>query len=89
MRAPSTAALPPRAVTPPRPRQVFKTPDGGAATSVFAATHPYLNGKGGNFLKNCGIAAPSREGIMDAEEARRLWEVTEDMVGETLDLSSS
>lgn len=65
---------------------MFKTPDGGAATSVFAATSPYLTGKGGSFLRNCGIATPFREGAMDPEEARRLWEVTEDMVGETLDL---
>jgi len=54
----------------------------GAATSVWAATSPELDGIGGLYLEDCAIAEPMREGIeggyapfaVDPEQAARLWE---------------
>ncbi len=69
----------------------WKTPEQGAATSVWAATAPELEGKGGLYLDDCRIASertseddPSGyEGwARDPEAARRLWTVSEEHVGE-------
>jgi hypothetical protein len=38
------------------PARQFKTLEQGAATQVWGATAPILNGKGGLFLENCNIA---------------------------------
>ena len=53
----------------------------GAATSVWAATSPELDGIGGLYLEDCRIAEPMREGAeggyapfaVDPEQAARLW----------------
>ena len=53
----------------------------GAATSVWAATSPELDGIGGLYLEDCRIAEPMREGTeggyapfaVDSEQAARLW----------------
>lgn len=64
----------------------FKSPEQGAATSIYAAVAPELEGNGGHYLEDCGIAKPwSSEspfsGVMpyalDAGHARRLWPVSE------------
>ena len=60
----------------------FKTPEQGAATSVWAAVDPELEGIGGRYLENCGEAPPFDSsdptiGVMpyalDPEAAERLW----------------
>lgn len=63
----------------------------GAATSCYAATAPELDGRGGAYLEDCGIAepvpddSPARHGIrayaVDPKTAERLWSVSEQMVG--------
>jgi len=62
----------------------------GAATSVWAATAPELEGKGGQYLQDCGIApasTPEVTGVkpyaLDPAAAARLWEISERMAGET------
>jgi NAD(P)-dependent dehydrogenase (short-subunit alcohol dehydrogenase family) len=71
----------------PNPR--FKTPEQGAATSIWAAVAPELEGVGGRYLENCAIAAPWSEdapmsGVMpyalDAGSAERLWVLSEGMI---------
>lgn len=61
----------------------FKTPQQGAATSVWAATDPALYGAGGRYLEDCVEAAPApedgrRTGVkdyaVDALAAESLWE---------------
>jgi retinol dehydrogenase 12 len=47
----------------------------GAATSVFAAVAPELQGKSGAYLSDCKVTEPSREGI-DAALAEQVWELT-------------
>lgn len=69
----------------------WKTVEQGAATSVWAATAPALAGKGGIYLEDCGIAVPKesddQEGgicayAVDPESAKRLWAMSEEMLGE-------
>jgi NAD(P)-dependent dehydrogenase (short-subunit alcohol dehydrogenase family) len=63
----------------------------GAATSVWAATAPELEGEGGIYLEDCRRSAPvGTAGIttgylphaLDAELAERLWRVSEELVGQ-------
>ena len=70
----------------------WKTPEQGAATSVWGATAPELEGKGGLYLDDCQIASlRTREDdpggyeayARDPEAAKRLWTVSEELVGET------
>jgi NAD(P)-dependent dehydrogenase (short-subunit alcohol dehydrogenase family) len=69
----------------------FKTPEQGAATSVWAATSPQLEGKGGVYCADCDIAdivesiQPGGGGVIahavDPEQAARLWEVSANLTG--------
>ncbi|MFE5117911.1 SDR family NAD(P)-dependent oxidoreductase [Streptomyces sp. NPDC056669] len=70
--------------------EVFKTPEQGAATQVWAATSPQLNGMGGVYLDDCDIAEPapadgSRAGVKewatDPEQAARLWALSAELTG--------
>ncbi|AYV45296.1 oxidoreductase [Caulobacter flavus] len=69
-----------------KPRDGFKTPEQGAATSVWAAVGPELDGVGGLYLEDCRQAAPWTKdrpwaGVMphalDPEAAERLWGLSE------------
>jgi NAD(P)-dependent dehydrogenase (short-subunit alcohol dehydrogenase family) len=69
----------------------FKSVEAGAATSVFAATAPELEGRGGVYLEDCHIAAvndapDARDGVasyaLDPDSAERLWQLSEKLVGE-------
>lgn len=60
----------------------MKTPEQGAATTVWAATAPALADQGGAYLEDCGIATPCAspadpKGVMpwaiDPDAAERLW----------------
>jgi hypothetical protein len=75
----------------------FKSVEAGAATSVFAATAPELEGRGGLYLEDCHIAAVNDgpgalSGVasyaLDPQNAERLWEVSEKLVGERFVLGS-
>jgi NAD(P)-dependent dehydrogenase (short-subunit alcohol dehydrogenase family) len=63
-------------------RMTFKTIPQGAATSVWAATSPELDGVGGVYLEDCAVAGPINDdrtaGVMgwatDPAEAARLWD---------------
>jgi NAD(P)-dependent dehydrogenase (short-subunit alcohol dehydrogenase family) len=72
----------------------FKTPEQGAATTLFAATSPQLDGLGGLYLEDCDIAelAPEGEGwsptasgvqsyALDPEQAERLWTLSAELTG--------
>jgi NAD(P)-dependent dehydrogenase (short-subunit alcohol dehydrogenase family) len=69
----------------------WKTVPCGAATSVWAATAPELEGRGGLYLEDCGVAAARSSDAdetgyepyaLDAEAAEQLWSVSEELVGE-------
>jgi NAD(P)-dependent dehydrogenase (short-subunit alcohol dehydrogenase family) len=73
-----------------------KTPEEGAATQVWAATSPQLDGLGGVYLEDCDIAepAPDEDGVtavrhrvgvrgyaVDPEQAARLWALSAELTG--------
>ncbi|WP_449373617.1 SDR family NAD(P)-dependent oxidoreductase [Arthrobacter psychrolactophilus] len=74
-------------------REGFKTSEQGAATSVWAATSPILDGKGGVYCEDCDIALPTDPesplaryaGVdahaIDPESAARLWELSAELTG--------
>ncbi|HZE41551.1 MAG TPA: SDR family NAD(P)-dependent oxidoreductase [Stackebrandtia sp.] len=73
-----------------RPELQFKTPEAGAATQVWAATSPRLDGMGGVYCEDCDIAEPAvqegaRGGVhahaTDPEQAARLWELSAELTG--------
>lgn len=68
----------------------FKSVPAGAATSVFAATAPELEGRGGVYLEDCQVAevddaegalAGVKSYALDPGNAERLWQVSERAVG--------
>jgi NAD(P)-dependent dehydrogenase (short-subunit alcohol dehydrogenase family) len=69
----------------------FKTPQQGAATTVWAATSPLLGGKGGLYCEDCDVAMrddspePTETGVrsyaIDPEQARRLWRLSAELTG--------
>ena len=68
----------------------LKTIPAGAATSVYAATAPELEGRGGLYLFDCQIAEVSDDGLdyvrsyaVDPEAAKRLWLESEAMVDQS------
>ena len=72
----------------------FKTPSQGAATGLWAATSPLLDGRGGVYLEDCDIArvrapdAPMDDGgvrayAIDPGAAARLWELSIAATGAT------
>jgi NAD(P)-dependent dehydrogenase (short-subunit alcohol dehydrogenase family) len=78
------------------PENNKKTPQQGAATSVWCATSPRLSGMGGVYCADCDIARllPSDESTemhgvrpraVDPVAAGRLWTLSEELTGATLD----
>jgi NAD(P)-dependent dehydrogenase (short-subunit alcohol dehydrogenase family) len=76
----------------PKGGMKFKRVPAGAATQVWAATSPELEGKGGLYCEDTHVAGPrqsedSAEGYlpwaMDAEAAAKLWTLSEETLGET------
>jgi NAD(P)-dependent dehydrogenase (short-subunit alcohol dehydrogenase family) len=67
---------------------IFKTPEQGAATQVWAATSPQLDGLGGVFCEDCEISEVStddnpgaRPYAIDPASAARLWTVSAELTG--------
>lgn len=72
------------------PNAVFKSPEQGASTSVWAAVAPELEDVGGQYLEDCHIAVPWPGGdamfgykpyARDPEHAARLWDLSVKTVG--------
>ena len=73
--------------------ELFKTPEQGAATSVWAATSPQLAGMGGVYCEDADIAAVTDPdspfarfmGVdahaIDRDEAARLWALSAELTG--------
>ena len=76
----------------------FKSIPQGAATTCYAATAPELDGRGGVYLENSGIAEPNddlesvpletdgagvRSWAQDDAAAKKLWALSEKLVGES------
>ncbi len=75
---------------PERVQKMFKSPEQGASTTLWAALSEQLDGMGGVYCEDCDIAQQAdensmrhhhaREWITDPERADRLWTMTEDMI---------
>ena len=75
------------------PDERMKTPEQGAATSVWAATSSKLDGMGGVYCEDCDIANPTDPGdpmkryrgvdahAIDRDDAARLWTVSAELTG--------
>ncbi len=67
----------------------WKTIPQGAATSVWAATSPFLDGVGGRYCEDCALGSPAAQvGVggyqayaVDPHAAARLWTLSEQLVG--------
>ena len=64
----------------PGGRLEFKTTEQGAATTVWGATSPDLDGNGGLYLDDCQIGEPAPYAL-DPDSAARLWTWSEGEVG--------
>lgn len=70
---------------------MFKSTEQGAATSVWCATSPLLEGMGGVYCADCNVAAPWQEGappyvgvhphVCDEALAEALWAKSEELTG--------
>ena len=58
----------------------FLTPARGAQTSIYLASSPEVEGVSGQYFVKCTPVQPKAP-ARDAEAARRLWRVSEEMVG--------
>lgn len=77
---------------PPAIEAMFKTPEQGASTAVWAATSPKLSGMGGVYCEDGDVAPLAtadsqrwehvREWACDPEKAERLWAMSEDMLAQ-------
>lgn len=84
------------------PARNLKTVEQGAATIVWCAVSPQLDGKGGVYCENCDVSSLAPDGnaairqpaelmhlggvlpyAVDPQAARRLWELSENMLGMT------
>ncbi len=61
------------------PKNRFKTIAQGAATTCYVATHPSLTKVSGVYFSDCNPEEPSAA-MRDAAMARRLWDVSEELV---------
>jgi hypothetical protein len=68
----------------------FKSPEQGAATTVWAAASPQLAGIGGVYCEDCDVAEPMddpnvlrgvRSWAIDPDEAARLWALSSTLTG--------
>lgn len=77
----------PDGTLPERVKASFKSPGQGASTTVWAATSPKLEGRGGVYCEDCDIAQAAtessqryqhaREWITDEARAERLWTMSD------------
>lgn len=59
-------------------RPFFRTPESGAATSIYLAASPHVKGVSGKYFSNCKEARSSKASY-DAAAASRLWEISAQM----------
>ena len=59
-----------------------KTLEQGAATTVWAATAPGLESRGGTYLADCRVTEEHAPWARDPESAARLWALSESLVGQ-------
>ncbi|WP_397452879.1 oxidoreductase [Pseudomonas sp. NA-150] len=74
------------------PQKNLKTPEQGAATSVWCATSPQLNGLGGVYCENCDIAplvSPEVEVNRSSEAVRRVGSMALGVMSHAIDVNAA
>jgi len=61
-------------------RPFFRTPESGAATSIYLASSPQVDGISGKYFRNCKETRSSQASY-DMAAASRLWELSTQMTG--------
>jgi len=61
-------------------RPFFRTAEQGAATAIYLASSPAVEGVSGKYFVDCREARSSRA-TYDAELARRLWDASARLTG--------
>jgi NAD(P)-dependent dehydrogenase (short-subunit alcohol dehydrogenase family) len=69
-------------------KPLLRTPEEGAETTLYVATAPELGEVTGEYFANCRRARPSRV-ARDDQAARRLWQVSADLVAAARDRHGS
>jgi NAD(P)-dependent dehydrogenase (short-subunit alcohol dehydrogenase family) len=72
----------------PKVRAFMKSPEQGAATTVFAAVSKEWEGAGGKYLEDCRVAKPDQglawgvaEYAYDEQKEKKLWDITLNLLG--------
>ncbi|KAJ3052585.1 hypothetical protein HK097_006021 [Rhizophlyctis rosea] len=65
-----------------QPKFWFKDIYEGTATHAYAVTAKELEGQGGAYLEDAGVTEGRHEQAKDAEAAKRLWKVTNELIKE-------
>jgi NAD(P)-dependent dehydrogenase (short-subunit alcohol dehydrogenase family) len=60
-----------------------KSIEAGAATSVWAATSDEVRTQGGVYCEDCAVSDQHAPWALDADSARRLWALSESLVGQS------
>jgi NAD(P)-dependent dehydrogenase (short-subunit alcohol dehydrogenase family) len=79
MHADDMKTLSERASSQGRTLPPMQQADTGASTTVWAATAPELEGKGGVYLVDCEISDEHTDYAFDAANAQRLWTLSEQL----------
>ena len=58
----------------------IKTPESGAQTSIFCAVDESLDSESGLYYSDCAAKTPEPQALSD-EDARRLWDLSEELTG--------
>ena len=59
----------------------YKSIEEGAATTLYAATSPELEGRGGFYLADTAISDEAMPYALDPDAAERLWSLSEELIG--------
>lgn len=63
----------------------WKTSSQGSSSGLAAALDPELAAHSGSYIQNCQVGTP-RQYALDGEKAKKLWIMTEELVGQKFDL---
>lgn len=66
-----------------------KSTQQGAATTVLVATSPDVLGDAGKYFEDCALSPNCAEHASGAEDAKRLWAMSEELVGQRFDIGAS
>lgn len=62
-------------------RFFMKSPEQGAQTTIYLCTEPGIENLSGRYFSNSKPAKPQKKAAMDDEACKRLWEMSEELVG--------